>query len=599
MPSTNGHGPKRAVLYARVSTEEQARSGYSLAQQLEALKDYAAREGYEVLEEVQDPGQSGASLERPGMDRVRDLVAAGGVSVVLAQDRDRLSREPAYAYLLRREFEEHGTTLRALNDRGDDSPEGQLTDGILDQLAKYEQAKIAERSRRGKMRKAREGKVIAGRMSHYGDAARYGYRFNASRDALVVDEEKMSVVRRIFRMVGVEGLPLYAVKRALDAEGVPTATGKKAWAPSVIRDIVAADLYLPHPYRDVAGLVSRDVAATLDPEESYCLWAWGVTRRSRTRVSELTPEGRVYRTRAKVSLKPEEDRVYVPVPSSGVPREWVFAAREAIKDNRRPSNAGRRFWELSGGILRCGECGWNMYSHTAAPSKVSGEHRLFYYRCRAKYRKGPEFCTAARTRGAADLEERVWSEVRAYLEEPERLRADLDRAVELERGMRGDPDREGKAWAQRISEADAKRARFQHAYAEGVVGLEDLRDRLAELDEDRTMAERELVALRDRADRVRDLECDRDAVFEGLIGDASEALDSMTPEQRHRFYKMLRIKVHIDAEDALEITGVFPEPIRSGPAFCTADGSQTRSPGPSPTPSPTRCTRPSPTPTRP
>ena len=95
MPNTNGHGPKRAILYARVSTDEQVRSGYSLAQQLEALREYAAREGYEVLEEIVDAGQSGASLERPGMDRVRDLVAAGGVAVVLAQDRDRISREPA------------------------------------------------------------------------------------------------------------------------------------------------------------------------------------------------------------------------------------------------------------------------------------------------------------------------------------------------------------------------------------------------------------------------------------------------------------------------------------------------------------------------
>jgi site-specific DNA recombinase len=86
MPITNGHGHKRAILYARVSTDEQARSGYSLAQQIEALRAYAAREGYEVLEEVVDPGQSGASLERPGMDRVRDLVSAGGVAVVLAQE---------------------------------------------------------------------------------------------------------------------------------------------------------------------------------------------------------------------------------------------------------------------------------------------------------------------------------------------------------------------------------------------------------------------------------------------------------------------------------------------------------------------------------
>ena len=118
MPSTNGHGSKQVVLYARVSTDEQARSGYSLAQQLEALREYAASEGYEVLEEVTDPGQSGASLERPGLDKVRDLVTAGEVSVVLAQDRDRFAREPAYHYLLKREFEEHGCKLRALNDQG-------------------------------------------------------------------------------------------------------------------------------------------------------------------------------------------------------------------------------------------------------------------------------------------------------------------------------------------------------------------------------------------------------------------------------------------------------------------------------------------------
>jgi site-specific DNA recombinase len=161
MQSINGDGCRKAILYARVSTDEQARSGYSLAQQIEALREYAAREGYEVLEEVEDSGQSGASLERPGMDRVRDLVQGGGVSVVLAQDRDRFAREPAYLYLLKQELSQYGTKIRSLNDRGDDSPEGELTEGILDQLAKFERAKTAERSRRGKLRKAREGKIVA------------------------------------------------------------------------------------------------------------------------------------------------------------------------------------------------------------------------------------------------------------------------------------------------------------------------------------------------------------------------------------------------------------------------------------------------------
>src|SRR5215213_10978142 len=65
MPSANGHGPKRAILYARVSTDEQARSGYSLAQQIEALREYAAREGYEVLEEVEDPDRAAPAWRGP------------------------------------------------------------------------------------------------------------------------------------------------------------------------------------------------------------------------------------------------------------------------------------------------------------------------------------------------------------------------------------------------------------------------------------------------------------------------------------------------------------------------------------------------------
>jgi site-specific DNA recombinase len=301
MASTNGHGLKRTILwvilYARVSTDEQARSGYSLAQQLEALGEYAAREGYEILEEVVDPGQSGASLERPGMDRVRDLVAAGGVYVVLAQDRDRFAREPAYHYLLRREFEEHGTKIRAMNDRGDDSPEGELTDGILDQLGKFERAKTAERSRRGKLRKAREGKVIAIHTPNY------GFRYNATRDGYEVDEEAMRVVRRIFRMVGSERTTLYGVKRALEREGVPTPSGLRSWHIKCIRNYLQEDVYKPHTAAEVlamveAGQMSASVAATLDPEKGYGIWWFNRRRTRRTHVSELGPNGVGGRSRA-------------------------------------------------------------------------------------------------------------------------------------------------------------------------------------------------------------------------------------------------------------------------------------------------------------
>ncbi len=390
MPSTNGHGLKTAILwviiYARVSTEEQARSGYSLAQQIEACRAWCEREGYKVLEVITDPGQSGASLERPGMDRVRDLVAAGGVSVVLAQDRDRFAREPAYHYLLRREFEEHGTKIRALNDRGDDTPEGELTDGILDQLAKYEKAKIAERTRRGKLRKAREGKVIAGRAASYGRAA-FGFKYNEKRDGLILDEERILIVKRMFYMAGLEGSPIYAIKRALDADGVPTPTGKRSgWAPQLIRRYLLSDLYKPHTFEEVRDLVSPEVAAALDPEKCYGVWWWGRSRLNRRQVSEAGPDGRSYRYRYTTAERPKEEWIAVPVPDSGIPREWVDAARERVKNNRRASNAGRRSWELSGGILRCAECGRAMTAHTCP--KPSRGRVYFYYRWTARAGQG-------------------------------------------------------------------------------------------------------------------------------------------------------------------------------------------------------------------
>ncbi|HVF01223.1 MAG TPA: recombinase family protein [Rubrobacteraceae bacterium] len=375
MPNTNGHGPKRVILYARVSTDEQARSGYSLAQQIEALRQHATREGYEILEEVTDPGQSGASLERPGMDRVRELVEAGSIAVVLAQDRDRISREPAYHYLLRKEFEEHGCKIRALSDWGDDSPEGELTDGILDQLAKFERAKTTERTRRGKLRRAREGKIVP---THTPD---YGFKFNVARDNYVVDEAEMAVVRRIFRMIGVEGMTMHTTKKIFEREGLPSPGGRVRWDRSFFRSCVLDDVYKPHTFEEVQELVASEVMARLDRKASYGIWWFNRRRRRRRQVSENGPNGRSYRWQSATVIKPQEEWIAVPVPDPGIPREWVDAAREAIKDNRRPSSTGRRFWELSGGILYCGGCGRSMATTAIRRKGGSSDSFHYYYRC--------------------------------------------------------------------------------------------------------------------------------------------------------------------------------------------------------------------------
>ncbi len=549
MPSVNG--PKRAILYARVSTDEQARSGYSLAQQLEALREYAVREGYEVLHEVQDPGQSGTSLERPGMDRVRDLVTAGGVSVVLAQDRDRFAREPAYLYLLRQEFAERHCTLRALNDRGDDSPEGELTDGILDQIARYERAKIAERSRRGKVRKAREGKVIAG------PSPDYGFLYNEERSNYVVDEVTMPVVRRIFEMIGAEGQSLWAVKKILERQGVPTPSGARYWSQAFLRICVHNDAYRPHPYEEVVDLISEEVAAKLDPGRSYGIWWYGKQRHVQKQLSTIGPDGeRSYRKSKKSTWNPKDKWIAVPIPDAGVPRQLVDAARQNLKERliRKPSTAALRFWELSGGTLRCGCCGW---AFSSIPVSSKGKPRRYYYRCPNRAVNGLEACQMRTNYRAEKIEAQIWETVTGILTDPEQLRADLEEMINREResNLRSDPELEKKAWMDKLADIDRMRSGYQEQAAKGLMTLDELAARLRELEGTRRTAERELAILKDRRESIEWLERDKDLLLDHYAAMAPEALRSLAPEERHRVYKMLRLKVIAHLDGCLEVVG--------------------------------------------
>ena len=492
------------------------------------------------------------------MDRVRDFVAAGGVYVVLAQDRDRFAREPAYLYLLREEFAPHGCTLRALNDRGDDSPEGQLTDGILDQIARFERLKIAERSRRGRQRKAREGKVLA---TH---APRYGFKLNVAREGYEINEDEMDVVRRIFHMVGVEGRSIRSISTILEQEGIPTPKGAKHWDRSFSRKCIEDDVYKPHTFEEVKALVSSEVSARLDPREQYGMWWFNRRGLDIRQVSEPGPDGRRYRKTYRWYHKPKEEWIPVPVPTSGVSRELVEAARTIIKRNRKPASAGRRFWELTGGVAYCGECGQAMCATHSVKVKKGRSYAYDYYRCALRNKYGRDACVNAYYPRADEREAAVWGVVAGLLKTPDRLRAGLKKLIEEERAaLRGDPDQEIKVWARKLAEVERKRSAFQDQQAEGLITLEELREKLSALEETRAVAQSEINALRSRQEHVEQLQSDADTILERYAGMVPEALDALTPQERHRVYKMLRLRVILNSDGSTEITGMFGEPLKT------------------------------------
>jgi site-specific DNA recombinase len=224
---------KLAAIYARVSSEQQ-REEHTIASQTAALIEFAKTHGLEVPQEwvFEDQGYSGATLERPGLERIRDLAAEGQIQVALAYAPDRLSRKYAYQILLIEELARHGVETCFVKAPHSATAEDQLLVQFQGMIAEYERAQILERSRRGKRYRARAGEV-----SVLGGAP-YGYRYIRKTDEMPaiyqVNDAEARVVQWVYELYTVDGLSIGEIMRKLNAKGIPTCKHSARWERSVV-----------------------------------------------------------------------------------------------------------------------------------------------------------------------------------------------------------------------------------------------------------------------------------------------------------------------------------------------------------------------------
>ena len=450
-------GAMRVALYVRVSTDEQKRHGFSLADQRRTLRQHAEREGFVVAEEVADEGLSGANPYRPGLGRILELAQEGAIDLVLATKRDRFFRDLYLRRGFERDLARHRVRLVALDDLNN-----RIADGVMDLLAEEQRREIAKETRRGRMQRARSGRVVAG-------VPPFGFRFNADNTNFVVSEAEMAVVRRVFSMVA-GGTGLNGVKNALQEDGTATPRGGTLWSRAVLRQIVLDDAYLARTHEEMCGLAEEgllagDVLATLDPALPHAVWWF-----NREGVESYYEDDK---KRRRFWQNPREEWIAVPVPDAGIPREHVEEARRRIADNRAPSTANRRFWELSGGVLFC-PCGLRMSTHGA---KRKDGHS-YYYVC-GKRRSNNGTCEhGAKYHPAPVAEGRVREFVLGLLRDPETLRTRVERQVEEERRALKAPEREVKGWKERLAALGRKRSGFLDQNAEGIISMAELRQKL-------------------------------------------------------------------------------------------------------------------------
>lgn len=232
----------KVVAYFRVSTDEQVNSGTGLETQDRAVLAFAESQQYEIVETVVDPGFSGATrpADRPGFARVLELAEARAFSVLLVYKIDRLARDIRYAITTVSDLaEHHDVAFRSVTESviNTSSPMGRTVFAIFAGMAENERYTIRDRTASGRMNTAGRGGFAGGRVP-------YGYRLEGEKKAkrLVIVPEHAAVVKRIYKAIRREKRTLRSICAELNAEGVPSPTGKH-WHPSRVAYVIDNQKY--------------------------------------------------------------------------------------------------------------------------------------------------------------------------------------------------------------------------------------------------------------------------------------------------------------------------------------------------------------------
>ncbi len=453
MTNTNEHG-ERVALYIRVSTDEQAEHGYSIPEQRRELLAHAEHEGWHVVDVIVDEGHSGAVGVRPGLDRIMHLAEAGEIDLVLAKKRNRLFRDRYIRMGYERALLEHRVRLVALDDAGH-----RFADAMMDEFGDWFREEVAKNTVAGRMEKARQGRLIR---SH---TPVYGFEYTLDGEGYEVIPSKMAVVERIVRSVA-ERKPLYAIKKELDADGIPAPGGGALWHIKTIREIVKADAYRPVPYAELAPLLTPEARARLEEGKEY-----GVIWYPRRKVKALDPDpARGYRRPQRVEPYPKAEQVPIPIVSGGIPRDLIDAARAAIRDNRPHRSGGHRVYELAG-IIRCAGCGNRLSSNR----NLAGGKEYWYYRCPKNQRDGSKGCTMNHNYPAEATERKVLHAVLDAVKDRDDL---IRRAEERYKAERRRIARAGvsdaTAWRAELDNLERRLANYQRAFGADALSLGDL-----------------------------------------------------------------------------------------------------------------------------
>jgi site-specific DNA recombinase len=478
-------------IYARVSTEEQAKSGFSLDDQIRECRKKAGT--LDVVVYVDD--MSGEFLDRPALTKLRQDVKDGVITKIICLDPDRLSRKLMNQLLITDEFDKRGIELVFVNGEYAKTPEGQLFYSMRGAIAEFEKAKINERMSRGRREKARQGRVLR-------DFQIYGYSYDPEKEQMIVNEGEAAVVRLIFDLFtqpnelvqGMNGIAKY-----LTEKGIPTKRGARVWHRQVVRQLLMNEAYIGRFYQN--------------------RWNTEGMLGNKFRNSE---------EKVRMRQRPQEEWIQLSCPA--IIDEVKFEhAQKLLKESRRRW-AGRSLNQyLLSGLLRCGDCGNTM---TGRKSKNWGKH-VFEY-TDVKNTAGAQNHGCGRKIKCEELDEEVWETVRSWLDNPDEIAAAVEERSEAPYELA-----EVERLQKELEKTRNGRKRLLKLFSSGEedLGEEEIRQELRDLKAREERLLQQLTELEEQAQRMKESGYNRDLLQEAAKYYLSKKPDELTFEDKRELIR--------------------------------------------------------------
>ena len=512
---------KPAAMYVRVSTQQQ-KEGATIESQKALLLEHAKKIGFEIHPEwvFEDNGVSGAKLARPALDRLRDFASEGLFEDVFVLSPDRLSRKYAYQAILMDEFNGNGVKVHFQNSNDPVTATDHLFIQMQGMFAEYERAQIAERSRRGKKHKAKNGSVSVF------STASYGYRYikgvEQGSASFEINEKEASVVKTIFELYVKKKLSIAKIQRYLSGHQVRSPKGHSEWHRSTINGILKNS-----SYRGIAYFGKTEPCAPVSTRL--------VGRSVRINGRRQAKKG--------LRLRDKKDWIGISVPPI-VDNDIFEMAQEQMRTNKLRSLRNAKPGSLLQGVISCKECGYGFI--TTISGKKSGRYN--YYRCSKRDKR----CTNRGIRMEC-LDEAIWEALISMLASPDLIQEEVSRR--LSDFEKAPLLKQQRLLTIRLEKLEAESNRLLDAYQSECIGLGELKTRMSDIKKEKNAIVKELAGMDAGLSKGQLLELSE--AIRHFSNHLRNTENHLNFEEKRKIIRMLIQEIQIGKED-ITINHIIP-----------------------------------------